>query len=198
MSAAEPPLHPPSSSGSQTVTVPTGSLFTDDNDDDDGSPDGLIPPPPEEDEAVGMSEAVQAAEAALRAEGRRVLREVRAIFTECLRMESAPGGEPAEAGAAGEKPLSDEEVRRVLRFVLGTEMTKTQGDLELALGRADGGEVKELLEQLIQITDDGVVTFKELLGPVRAALCCGYWVLVSLRVCCAHRCLALSSVQGRV
>eukprot|EP00892_Ulva_mutabilis_P008234 jgi/Ulvmu1/5783/UM025_0037.1 len=162
--AAEPPLQPPSSSPTQTVTVATGSLFADGNDDDDGSPEGLIPPPPVEDDAAGISEAQQQAEAVLRAAGNRMLREVRAIFTWCLRIESTPEGQPVEA-APGEPPLGDEEVRRVLRFALGTELTKTQGDLELALGRADGEEVRGLLEQLIQITDDGVVTFKQLLQP---------------------------------
>lgn len=143
--------------------MPTGSLFEDSDDEGDG---GLIPPPPPEDSAVGMSEAAQAAEASLRAEGRRVLREVRSIFTWCLRVEGTADGE--EAGTlADETALSDEQVRRILRFAVGSEMTKTQGEVELALGRADGGDVKELLEQLIQITDDGVVTFAQLLEPVR-------------------------------
>lgn len=118
-----------------------------------------------------MSPAQQEAEAALRAEGQRMLREIRSIFTWCLRVEEAPeGAEVAAPGPDDAAALSDAAVRRVLRFAVGAEMAKTQGGLELALGQADADEVKQLLEQLIQITDDGVISFKQLLEPVRQPL----------------------------
>lgn len=163
----EPPLNPPSSPA--TVTVPTGSLFEDgdDGDDDDGSSTpSLIPPAPAEDEAVGLTQEAQEAEAALRAEGQRMLREMRSIFAWCIRVEDSPDGAEVATAAPNETPLTDAEVRQIVRFAVGADMARTQGGLELALGQADPEEVKELLEQLIQITDDGVISFKQLLEPV--------------------------------